>query len=161
MLFVLAKSILTVAQLYLQLLSFFLLLWLLCSCTRLCRFSASTLMSLPLTGFLLSVGCSYHSLDLSSPHFDLHFLFIVFPNISMFFCLLRKLMQRLSYFASNYIAPLWLLPQFSCGCCVCVFLTASSPPEHPLTSSLLYPFPRTPTGISIIFKNLSFSCHSC
>lgn len=62
---------------------------------------------------LLPVGCSYYSLDLPSSHFDLHFLFTCFfPNILMFFYLLRKLMQRLSCLASNYIPPLCLLPQF-------------------------------------------------
>lgn len=62
---------------------------------------------------LLPVGCSYYSLDLLSSHFDLHFLLTCFfPNILMFFYLLRKLMQRLSCLASNYIPPLCLLPQF-------------------------------------------------
>lgn len=47
-LFFLAKSMLAVAQLYPQLPSFSLLLWLLCSCSSLCSFASSTLRSSPL-----------------------------------------------------------------------------------------------------------------
>lgn len=78
-LFILAKSILAVAQLYLQLPSFLLLLWLLCSCACLCRFSVSTLMFLPLTRFFAVCG-----MHLSFPWFVVSTLWFAFPFHPLF-----------------------------------------------------------------------------
>lgn len=78
-LFALSKSVLAVVQLYPQLPSFSLLLWLLCSCSCLCSFASSTLRSSPLT--MLFAVCR---MPLSFPWFVICTLWLAFPFSSHF-----------------------------------------------------------------------------